>query len=164
MKLSRNRWLAVCIAGIIAADWLTKAAVQQRLPLRDRRTIIDGLLSFQHSINHGISWGGLSDTHTAWRFPLIIVLTLVGIGATISIMRQSKDRWIHVAGAFVLGGALGNLGDRLLNGGVTDFIFVHFFPYIFNVADIAITIGGVLLVLRMMLDRGTGDEPAPTHA
>jgi lipoprotein signal peptidase len=46
---------------------------------------------------------------------------------------------------------------------VTDFIFVHFFPYIFNVADIAITIGGVLLVLRMLLDRG-GNEPAPNHA
>ena len=163
MKLSRNRWLALVIAGIVAADWITKAAVQQRLPLSDRRTIVEGWLSFQHNINPGIAWGWFRDMPGALRMPLLALLTLVGIAATVSIMRQSKDRWIHVAGAFVLGGALGNLGDRLLNGGVTDFIFVHFFPYIFNVADIAITIGGVLLVLRMLLDRG-GNEPAPTHA
>ena len=165
MKLSKNRWMAVVIALIVAADWLTKALVQQRFPAEgDRWTLIDGWVTFQHSINHGISWGGLSDTHTAWRFPLIVVLTLVGIGATISIIRQSRDRWIHVAGALVLGGALGNLGDRLLNGGVTDFIYVHFFPYIFNVADIAISVGGVLLAARMLLDAGGRDEQTPTHA
>ena len=164
MMLSRNRRLALVIAGIVAADWITKAVVQQRLPLRMRHTIIDGLLTFQHNVNTGIAWGWLRDLPGGVRMPLLAVLTLVGIGATISIMRQSRDRWIHAAGALVLGGALGNLGDRLLNGGVTDFIFVHFFPYVFNVADIAITIGGVLLVLRMLLDRGAGDDPAPTHA
>jgi signal peptidase II len=99
-----------------------------------------------------------------WRFPLIILLTLVGIGATVSIVRQSRDRWIHVAGALVLGGAVGNFGDRLLNGGVTDFIYVHFFPYIFNVADIFISIGGVLLVARMLLESRGRDESTPTHA
>lgn len=162
-KLSRNRRLALVIAVIVAADWVTKAAVQQRLPLRDRRTVVEGWLSFQHNINPGIAWGWFRDLPDVVRMPLLAVLTLVGIAATVSIMRQSKDRWTHVAGAFVLGGALGNLGDRLVDGGVTDFIFVHFFPYIFNVADIAITIGGVLLVLRMLFDR-RGAEPAPTRA
>ena len=165
MKLSRNRWMAVVIALIVAADWLTKALVQRRFPSQgDRWTLIEGWLTFQHSINHGISWGTFSQTESPWRLPLIIVLTLVGIGATISIIRQSRDRWIHVAGALVLGGALGNLGDRLLNGGVTDFIYVHFFPYIFNVADIFISIGGVLLVARMLLDSRGGGEQTPTHA
>jgi signal peptidase II len=165
MKLSKNRWMAVVIAGIVAADWLTKALVQRRFPsLGDRWTVIEGWLTFTHSINHGISWGMMSGDHGAWRMPLLIVLTLVGIGATVSIVRQSRDRWIHVAGALVLGGALGNLGDRLLDGGVTDFIYVHFFPYIFNVADIFISIGGVLLVARMLLDGGRRDESTPTHA
>ncbi len=164
MKLSRNRRLAVVIAGIVAADWMTKAVVQQRLPLRDRHTIVDGWLSFQHNINQGISWGFFSQAHSPWRLPLLIVLGLVGIGATASIILQSRDRWIHVAGALVLGGAVGNLGDRVLDGGVTDFIYVHFFPYIFNVADIAISIGGVLLVARMLMDARRGDGSAPTHA
>lgn len=157
--------MAVVIALIVAADWLTKAAVQRRFPTEGERwTLIDGWLTFTHSINHGISWGGLSGTDSPWRFPFIIVLTLVGIGATVSIVRQSRDRWIHVAGALVLGGAVGNFGDRLLNGGVTDFIYVHFFPYIFNVADIFISIGGVLLVARMLLEPRGRDESTPTHA
>ena len=165
MKLSRNRWMALVIALIVAADWLTKAMVQQRIAFSDRHIIVDGWLSFTHSINRGISWGFFSGHHSAWRLPLLIVLTLVGIGATVSIIRQSRDRWIHVAGALVLGGALGNLGDRVLDGGVTDFIYVHFFPYIFNVADIFISIGGVLLVARMLLDARRGDASStPTHA
>lgn len=163
MKLSRKRWLALVIAGIVAADWMSKAAVQQRLPLSGRRTVVEGWLSFQHNINPGIAWGWFREMPGMLRMPLLALLTLVGIGATLGIMRQSRDRWVHLAGALVLGGAVGNLGDRLVDGGVTDFIFVHFFPYIFNVADIAITIGGVLLVLRMLLDRD-GTEPAPTHA
>ncbi|MBW3571758.1 MAG: signal peptidase II [Gemmatimonadetes bacterium] len=165
MTLSRSRWMAVAIALIVAADWFTKALVQQRIALEvERHTIVHGWLSFQHSFNEGISWGWFSQADSPWRLPLLIVLTLVGIGATISIIRQSRDRWIHAAGALVLGGALGNLGDRVLDGGVTDFIYVHFFPYIFNVADIAISIGGVLLVARMLLDARGRDESAPTHA
>jgi signal peptidase II len=164
MKLSRNRWMAVVIALIVAADWATKALVQQRISVHDRHTIVEGWLSFTHSINQGISWGMMSGNHGAWRLPLLIVLGLVGIGATAGIIMQSRDRWIHVAGALVLGGAVGNLGDRILDGGVTDFIYVHFFPYIFNVADIAISIGGVLLVARMLLDARRGDDSAPTHA
>lgn len=164
MKLSRNRWMSVVIALIVAADWATKALVQQRIPFHTRHTIVEGWLSFQHSINRGISWGAFSDGDSPWRLPLLIVLGLVGIGATASIIMQSRDRWIHVAGALVLGGAVGNLGDRMVDGGVTDFIYVHFFPYIFNVADIAISIGGVLLVARMLLDARRGGESTPTHA
>lgn len=164
MKLSRNRWMALVIALIVAADWATKALVQQRIPFQDRRTIVEGWLTFTHNFNEGISWGMFSQADSPWRLPLLIVLGLVGIGATASIIMQSRDRWIHVAGALVLGGAVGNLGDRILDGGVTDFIYVHFFPYIFNVADIAISIGGVLLVARMLLDARRGGESAPTHA
>ena len=163
MKLSRSRWLAILIAGIVGADWTTKFLIRNAIPHGARHTLLDGWLSFQHNINTGIAWGWLRDIPANLRMPLLAMLTLVGIGATVSIVRQSKDRWIHLAGALVLGGALGNLGDRLVDGGVTDFILVHFFPYVFNVADIAISIGGVLLVLRMMLDRGPADA-APAHA
>lgn len=163
MKLSRNRWLAVLIGLVVVADWTTKFLIRNAIPQGTRRTMLDGWLSFQHNVNTGIAWGWLTDLPQGLRMPLLAALALVGIGATVSIIRQSKDRWIHLAGALVLGGAVGNLGDRLMQGGVTDFIFVHFFPYVFNVADIAISIGGVLLVLRMMLDRRPADA-APTHA
>jgi signal peptidase II len=163
MKLSTNRRLAIVIILVVIADWTTKAAIQQGLPLAGRRTVVEGWLSIQHNVNRGIAWGWLRDMPELLRMPVLVLLALVGIGATIGIMRESRDRWIHLAGALVLGGALGNLSDRLVNGGVTDFIFVHFFPYIFNVADIAVTIGGALLVLRMLFD-ARGDDPVPTHA
>ena len=163
MTLSRNRSLALVIAAIVAIDWIIKGWVQHRLPMRVPHTVVDGWLSWLHTVNYGISWGGLGSHDTSWRFPLIIVLSLVAIAATVSIIRSSRDHWLRVAGALVLGGAIGNLGDRLLNGGVTDYIYVHFFPFIFNFADIAITIGGVLLAARMLLDR-EDDSAARTPA
>ena len=164
MMLSRKRWLAVLIAFVVAADWASKFMIHNQMPLRARRDVVAGLLSFQHNFNEGIAFSWFRGLPDAWRTPLLVVLTLVGIGATAMVMRQSRDRWVHVAGALVLGGALGNFGDRLLNGGVTDFIYVHFFPYIFNVADIFISIGGVLLVARMLLDSRGRDESTPTPA
>lgn len=160
MTLSRTRWLAVVIALVIAVDWAIKGVVQHRLAVRVPHTVVDGWLSLVHTTNHGISWGGLGDTDTWWRFPLIVVLSLVGIAALAGIVRSSRDAWLRVAGALVLGGAVGNFGDRLLNGGVTDYIYVHFFPYIFNFADIAITLGGVLLAARMWLEK-PADDTAP---
>ena len=164
MILSRKRWLAVVIAVVVAADWASKFMIRNQIPLRDRRSVVDGWLSFQHNFNQGIAFSWFRGLPDAWRTPLLVGLTMVGISATVMVMRQSRDRWVHVAGALVLGGALGNLGDRLVDGGVTDFIFVHFFPYIFNVADIAISIGGVLLALRMLMDRGDGRDAAPAGA
>ena len=67
---------------------------------------------------------------------------------------------MRIASAVVLGGALGNLGDRLLNGSVTDFILVRYFPYVFNVADAAISVGGVLLAARLLLME-EALEPSP---
>jgi signal peptidase II len=165
MKITRGRWLALTIALIVAVDWITKAMVQERMPLGVGRPVVDGWLSFVRTVNHGISWGWLKNSPDYVRAPLVIGLTLVGIGATVGIMRASRDRWLQIAGALVLGGALGNLGDRLVHGGVTDYIFVHFFPFIFNFADIAITVGGVLLAARMLLERPHDEAAAaPTHA
>lgn len=164
MRMNRGRWLALTIALIVAVDWITKALVQERLPLGVPRTVVDGWFSLMRTVNHGISWGWLKNAPEYVRFPLVIALTLVGIVATVGIMRQSRDRWLQVAGALVLGGALGNLGDRLYHGGVTDYLYVHFFPFIFNFADVAITVGGVILAARMLLERPQDEAPAPTHA
>ena len=162
MKLAHRRTLAVVIVAVVAIDWITKAWVQQRLPLRVPHTLVDGWVSLLHTINYGISWGKLSGTDTAWRFPLIVVLTLAAIAATVSMMRASRDPWLRLAGALVLGGAIGNFGDRLLNGGVTDYIYVHFFPFVFNFADVAITCGGVLLAVRMLVEERRERTAAPT--
>lgn len=157
MTLSRTRWLAVVIAAVIGIDWAIKGAVQHRLTLRVPHTVVDGWLSLFHTTNHGISWGFLGGADAWWRFPLITVMSLAGIAALAGVVRSSRDAWLRVAGALVLGGAVGNFGDRLPDGGVTDYIYVHFFPFIFNFADMAITVGGVVLAVRILLERPAED-------
>lgn len=158
--MGRKRWIALAIVGVVAADWATKLWIRNGMPLATRRTVVEGWLSWQHHFNEGIAFSWFRDMPDAVRVPLLVVLTLVGIAAMVGMMRGSRDGWIHAAGALVLGGAVGNLGDRVMDGGVTDFIFVHFFPYVFNVADIAISIGAALLAWRMLMDARRGRRAA----
>ncbi|HEU0015609.1 MAG TPA: signal peptidase II [Longimicrobium sp.] len=165
MKLSRNRWMALGILLVLAADWLTKFYVQTRVDHKFLpRPLLDEWLKLTYQLNEGISFGFLGEVPDGLRLPVVLALSALGIGATIAILRGSpRDRWLWVAGTLILGGALGNLGDRLLDGSVTDWIILRFFPWVFNVADIAITCGGVLLVLRMLRGEPRADDrPAPT--
>jgi signal peptidase II len=70
------------------------------------------------------------------------------------------DQIVRIAATIVLAGALGNLGDRLLNGFVTDFVLVRYFPFVFNLADAAISVGGVILAARLLL-MDEAVEPTP---
>jgi signal peptidase II len=67
------------------------------------------------------------------------------------IVSTTTDLVARGAAAMVLAGAVANLGDRLLNGHVTDFVLMRHFPFVFNVADAAITVGAILLAGRMMM-------------
>ena len=163
MTLSRKRWLATAIILVLAADWLTKFWAQNHLQPFGSWRVLDGWVTFRYAFNPGIAFSFLRDVPAGVRMPLLVTLALVGLVATVSIIRGSRDGWLRLAGALVLGGALGNLGDRLLHGGVTDFIHVSFFPWIFNVADVAISVGGVLLLARMLREPPDAAAEA-THA
>jgi signal peptidase II len=78
---------------------------------------------------------------------------------------RTRDELMRLAAVLVIAGAVGNLGDRLMNGGVTDFILVRWFPFVFNVADVAITVGAVLLAARMLLaDAPSGGAATPVQS
>ena len=81
-----------------------------------------------------------------------LAAALLGIGIAGYIWHHTRDAATRVAAALVMAGAVGNLGDRVMNGAVTDFIFIRFFPFVFNVADVAITVGAVLLAYRMYVE------------
>jgi signal peptidase II len=76
---------------------------------------------------------------------------------------RSRDALARVAAGLVIAGAVGNLGDRLVNGAVTDFILIRWFPFVFNVADVASTAGAILLAVRLALEESRG-AAAPTAA
>ena len=148
------RGWASTAAAVIVLDQLTKAwAVDQ---LSDRNIDLFWTLRLNLSYNTGMAFGAGQD----WGPVIAVIAMLVVVGLLLS-MRRQPGRLTDIAVGLIIGGAIGNIIDRLfrqdgwLRGGVVDFIDLQWFP-IFNVADSGITVGGALLVLASYLQ--TRDE------
>ena len=161
--VKRHLPLLLLMAAIVLLDQGTKALVVRSLPLHGYVPLVDGLLSLSHVRNRGAAFGILSD----WDLPYqTVLLAALSLGALLAIAvyfvrLPATARLPRVALALVLGGAVGNLIDRLRLGYVVDFVHVYWRQYQwpdFNVADSAITVGVTLLVLDIL--RSPGASPA----
>ena len=148
-RMAKLRYLLVSL-GVLVLDQWTKWLVEAHLPHHTAEPIIPGLLNLTHVRNTGVAFGLFaSDLGGGW------LLTLLGLGALAAVgvyfwFAPSRDRSLLVALALVVGGAVGNLIDRVSSGAVTDFIDVYLGPHhwpSFNVADSAISIGIVLMAI-----------------
>lgn len=148
-RMAKLRYLLVSL-GVLVLDQWTKWLVEAHLPHHTAEPIIPGLLNLTHVRNTGVAFGLFaSDLGSGW------LLTLLGLGALAAVgvyfwFAPSRDRSLLVALALVVGGAIGNLIDRVSSGAVTDFIDVYLGPHhwpSFNVADSAISIGIVLMAI-----------------
>ena len=152
----RHRVTPFLIAAVvILLDRLTKGMIKTHISAYDTLTVIPGLFNIVHTENPGIAFGMLSNATGAWRNVVLIgfsAAVLIAISVMLLRPGTQHDSILRTALAFILGGAFGNLYDRIVNGTVTDFVEVHagqhFFPA-FNVADSAITVGACLLLLDM---------------
>jgi len=142
-------------AVVVALDRFSKEAIQAHLSPYNSISVIPGLFNIVHVENPGIAFGLLADAPGVWRDVLLIgfsAVVLVAISAMLLRPSLQRDSMLRTGLAFILGGACGNLYDRIVSGTVTDFIEVHaglhYFPA-FNVADSAVTIGACLLLLDM---------------
>ena len=160
MNRTLSRSLAIGVAGLIAADWLSKFWIVNRMALGETLSLVDGWLYFVHRQNPGVAFSLLADLPDVWRVPLLTLASVVGVLLFGRIILSTPDSVVRAAAAIVLAGAIGNLGDRLVNGQVTDFVLVSFFPFVFNVADAAITVGGFLLAARLLFT-DAALEPVP---
>ena len=149
MRLSARRWLALAIVAVVVLDWASKFWVHNRMHLGSVRSLVDDWVWLNHRQNPGISGSLLADLPDMLRTPLLAGLALVGIVIVARLLRSTPDPLTRAGAALVLAGAVGNLGDRVLDGSVTDFIVVRYFPYVFNVADVAITLGALILAVRL---------------
>jgi signal peptidase II len=146
-------WL---IAALVVLDQVTKAIVVREIPLHDSVTVIPGLLNFTHVRNTGAAFGLLNALHFPGK---TLIITLLAVAAILAIVfyagKFASETFVARLGlALVLGGALGNLVDRARLGYVVDFVDVHYAGWhfwAFNVADSAITVGAVVLILDMIL-------------
>jgi len=141
--------------SVLLLDRITKWAIAQTIPLEDAINIIPGFFRLTHLENTGAAFSLFADSTSPFRTALLIAFSVAAL-AVISFLLW-KDRTVFHSGtlalSLILGGAVGNLWDRVSNGKVTDFldfyIGAHHWPP-FNVADSAIVVGALLLFLRML--------------
>jgi signal peptidase II len=141
-------WLAVA-AAVIVLDQVTKAMIVAAFRLGDARTL-SPFFDIVRAHNRGAAFSFLNDA-SGWQRWFFVVLGIVAAGFIVWLLRRhGGQRRFGWALALILGGALGNVIDRLVHGHVIDFVQVHwnqhYFPA-FNVADSAITVGAALLIL-----------------
>ncbi len=148
-------WLS---ALVIVLDLSTKWLADSTLQMYQQVPVIPGLFSFTLAYNPGAAFSFLADSGGWQRWFFIAVAVGVSVLLVIWLARLAREKWLEaMALALILGGALGNLYDRVVHGHVVDFILVHwqqswFFPA-FNIADSAITVGAVLLIADMFWPR-----------
>jgi signal peptidase II len=140
------------MALVIVLDQVTKAIIRATLPLGDSRTIIPGFLDLAHVQNTGAAFGMLNDVDFPYKAVLMVAIAGLALLAIAAYGTQLgfQDRLARFGLALILGGAFGNLADRAIRGHVVDFVDVywrdvHFWA--FNVADAAITVGAILVIL-----------------
>ena len=145
----------VAIVSVLGLDQLTKQVVRQTLPLHDTINVIPGLLDLTHVQNTGAAFGLLNAAEFPYKPTVMIGIAAIALVAIAAYGAQLgfHERIARIGLSLILGGAFGNLIDRALVGHVVDFVDVywgtsHFWA--FNVADAAITIGAVLVLLDMI--------------
>ncbi len=155
----RLPWLLVLSALIFIADRLTKIWVGAHIVIGGAIPVIPGVLRITHWTNDGAAFSLFAESaspHTV-RWALIGFTCLAAVGVFIALIRLgSRITLTTVALALVLGGAIGNVHDRIAYGSVVDFIEVHIVSYHwpdFNIADSAIVTGACLLMLDSLLPR-----------
>jgi signal peptidase II len=150
---------AAIIAVVVALDQATKLLVRAEIPVHGSVPVVPDLLNIVHVRNTGAAFGFLNAVDFPYKAAVVaLVATAALAGIAIYAARMSShERLARVGLALILGGAIGNLIDRLALGSVVDFVDVviagwHFWA--FNVADSAITVGVVAMLADMMgLDR-----------
>jgi len=152
--------IRVLILGgfVIAADQFTKAVVLRHLAPGTHIDIVDGYVTLTLVMNPGLAFGLLGGVPSGWRW----IVAVLSVAALIVLARVALrvlpggSRLDHAAIGLIFGGAIGNLIDRVRFGAVVDFVDLHARGYhwpAFNVADSAISVGVVLLAVRLLLSR-----------
>jgi signal peptidase II len=159
-KVLNYVFLAVMAGTILALDQWTKWLVRTQLAIGESWMPVEALrpyMAIVHWTNTGAAFGMFQQGGLVFT-----VLAIIVSGVIIYYYRNSDDAsWpVRIALGLQLGGALGNLTDRLTQGTVTDFIWFGFFPAVFNVADASISLGVAFLMLDIFLERKRAVPPA----
>jgi signal peptidase II len=164
-----GKWKSVSgwLAAIVFFDQLTKIIVDRTMALYQSIPIVDGLFNFTYVRNTGAAFGIFAGSAEIFRRPFLILVSILASGFIITLLRRLADgeRGLIAALTFILGGAVGNIIDRVFYGEVIDFLDVYWRNYhwpAFNVADSCITIG--VAIALFCLHKHKGDDPFASPA
>jgi len=146
-------WSSAALVAVVvaAADQLTKHLIDGSLADGDHRDLIPGLLQLVHATNHGVAF-----SVSAGGPQVVLVVIAIAVAAIVGYFATHHDRpLIWLPTGMMVGGAVGNLVDRVRAGAVTDFIKLPHWPA-FNLADTSITLGVVVLFFALRDDRTPG--------
>ncbi len=144
------------VTGAVILDFITKSLAIKYLTMEiDGRTVgksvgfIKGFCSFVYTENPGAAWGMLADA--PWVFMSVSVITITAISLFIFFYKDISSLML-VSLAFITGGGIGNMIDRIAKGAVVDFFNFEFIDFpVFNVADIFVTVGAILLIAELLI-------------
>lgn len=149
---------------VLTLDQWTKWWVERALPLHVPHQVIPGFLAFTHVKNTGVAFGLFAAHGSLWP---TVALTVVGVAALVVVgvyfwKTPTEEHRLLLALSLILGGAIGNLIDRIAAGEVTDFLDAYYKDYhwhTFNIADSAITIGICLMAIDIFIPRRDRSVP-----
>ena len=150
------RLKAYSLSGLVfVLDRLTKMIVESRVGFMDTYRVIPGFFDIVRSQNRGVAFGIFNDSTSEWRTKLLIVASLVAVGMVTWMLWKAEklDRYSLWGFALILGGAAGNVFDRIVYGQVTDFLLLYVGDFqwpTFNIADSAIVVGSGFLLMEVL--------------
>lgn len=148
---------------VVLLDRTAKWLVATNIPLHDSIPVIPAFFRITHVENTGAAFGLFADSPSEWKIAVLVLFSIVAL-VIVSALLWRNSHHISTTGvglALILGGALGNLWDRLVSGRVVDFLLFYLGQYqwpAFNVADSAIVIGAGLLVLEILFTKAPAAE------
>jgi signal peptidase II len=149
---------------IVLLDRWTKRLVAARIAMYKQIPIIPGFFRLTHTENTGAAFSLFADSPSHWKTVLLIGFSFVAM-VIVSVLLWKQTRALTITGvalAFILGGAVGNLWDRVASGRVVDFLLFYVKQYqwpVFNLADSAIVVGAALLVIEILWGKSHAQEP-----
>ena len=149
---------------IVLLDRWTKRLVAARIAMYSHIQIIPGFFRITHTENTGAAFSLFADSPSHWKTALLIGFSFVAM-VIVSVLLWKQSQALTITGialAFILGGAIGNLWDRVASGRVVDFLLFYVKQYqwpVFNLADSAIVVGAALLVIEILWGKSHAQEP-----
>jgi signal peptidase II len=148
---------------VVVLDRGAKWLVDRRISLHDTIDVIPGFFHLTHIENRGAAFGLFAESPAEWKITVLVLFSLIALVVVSALLWKNSHAMSStgVGLALILGGAVGNLWDRLFSGHVVDFLDFYIGSYhwpAFNVADSAIVVGAFLLVAEILFSKSPGGE------